>query len=293
MPNRQSETGRHSTSGVPPCPCPAPAATLCLMSFGKRTGEAPTKADMSRAETTRLRRRTHKPAGFFRKFLKALMRAALWFVAITALWVLVYRFINPPFTYLTVRDEFKGANVQQDWTGLDDMTPNIAYAAVAAEDRNFCRHRGFDFDAIEKARIANARTRASGSGELRGASTISQQVAKNAFLWPQRSYVRKGLEAWFTVLIETLWPKRRIMEVYLNIAEWGPAVYGAEAASDHYFNKHADALTRTEAARLISILPSPLKWSPTAPSKRVKRKSRNVRRALGAVRNQYSSCLKD
>jgi monofunctional glycosyltransferase len=263
------------------------------MSFGRRTGEAPKKTEMSREETMRLRRRTQKPAGFIRKSIRFLVRAALWFVIISVVWVLLYRFIDPPATYLTLRDELKGANVQRTWADLEDMTPTIALAAVAAEDKNFCRHNGFDFEAIRQARAANARAKANGGTKLRGASTISQQVAKNVFLWPQRSYVRKGLEAWFTVLIELLWPKRRIMEVYLNVAEWGPAVYGAEAAADHYFNKHADALTRTESARLVSILPSPLKWSPTAPSKRIKRKSRNVRRALSTVRSQYSDCLKD
>jgi monofunctional biosynthetic peptidoglycan transglycosylase len=263
------------------------------MSFGKRTGDAPTKDAMNREETMRLRRRTGKPAGVIRKTIRFLVRAALWFALISVVWVLAYRFIDPPATYLTLRDELKGANVQQIWTDLEDMTPNIALAAVAAEDKNFCSHTGFDFDAIQQARKANARAKAKGGSKLRGASTISQQVAKNVFLWPQRSYLRKGLEAWFTVLIELLWPKRRIMEVYLNVAEWGPAVYGAEAAADHYFNKHADALTRTESARLVSILPSPLKWSPTAPSKRLKRKSRNVRRALGAVRSQYSDCLQE
>jgi monofunctional glycosyltransferase len=264
------------------------------MEFGRRTGEQPKKREMSREETTRLRRNVHKPAGFFRRMTGRLLRISLWFVAITVTWVLVYRFVPPPMTFLMVRDEFKGANVQKNWTSLDDMTPSIALAAVAAEDKNFCSHTGFDFDAIKQARIANARAKAKGkTNKLRGASTISQQVAKNVFLWPQRSYVRKGLEAYFTVLIELLWPKRRIMEVYLNVAEWGPAVYGAEAASLHYFDKHADALTRTQASRLVSILPSPLKWSPTNPSRRVSRKSRNVRKALGAVRSQYSDCLRD
>jgi monofunctional glycosyltransferase len=258
------------------------------MEFGRRTGEQPKKREMSREETTRLRRSVHKPTGFFGRMMRRLLRGMLWFVGLTVAWVLIYRFVPPPLTYLTVRDEFAGAKVQKDWTSLDDMTANIAYAAIAAEDKNFCSHHGFDFDAIKQARRANAKGK-----PLRGASTISQQVAKNAFLWPQRSYVRKGLEAYFTVLIEVLWPKRRIMEVYLNIAEWGPAVYGAQAASVHYFDKDADALTRTEASRLVSILPSPLKWSPTHPSRRVGRKSRNVRKALGTVRSQYSDCLRD
>jgi monofunctional glycosyltransferase len=258
------------------------------MDFGRRTGEAPRKQSMGREETMRLRRQMPRPTGVWHRLWRFLTKLLLWFVVLSVVWVLVYRFVSPPTTSLMIRDSLDGADVQRDWTSLDDMTPNIAYAAVAAEDRNFCTHHGFDFNAIKQARRANRAGK-----PLRGASTISQQVAKNAFLWPQRSYVRKGLEVWFTGLIELLWPKRRIMEVYLNIAEWGPAVYGAQAASVHYFDKDADELSRTEASRLVSILPSPLKWSPTKPSRRVSRKSRNVRRALGAVRSQYSDCLKD
>ena len=122
---------------------------------------------------------------------------------------------------------------------------------------------------------------------------FSQQVAKNVFLWPERSWVRKGLEAYFTVLIELFWSKRRIMEVYLNVAEWGDGIYGAEAASRHYFHKSAAKLSRTEAARLVSILPSPKKWSPTDPSKRVKRKARNVRKALATVMDDVGKCLRN
>lgn len=219
--------------------------------------------------------------------MRLLCKALLWFVVISIGWVLLYRLIDPPITYLMLRNGIAGAPIDKDWADLEAMTVNLPYAAIAAEDAGFCKHNGFDFSAIERARKANARGK-----KLRGGSTISQQTAKNVFLWPNRSYVRKGLEAWFTVLIETLWPKRRIMEVYLNVAEWGPGIYGAQAASRYYFDKDADALTRTQAARLVSILPSPKKWSASTPGKRVQRKARNVRRALGTVRNEFSGCLR-
>jgi monofunctional glycosyltransferase len=209
------------------------------------------------------------------------------------LWVAAYRFINPPITSIMLRDLLAGKALEQDWRPLEAMGPHIAYAAIAAEDARFCEHFGFDTKAIEKALVANERAQARGKARLRGGSTISQQTAKNVFLWPERSYVRKGLEAYFTVLMELLWPKRRIMEVYLNIAEWGPGVYGAQAAARYYFDRDIDALNRTQAARLISILPSPLKWSPTNPSKRVGRKARTVRKALGTVRYSLSGCLQD
>jgi monofunctional glycosyltransferase len=225
--------------------------------------------------------------GWISRGLGLIWKALLWFVIVSIGWVLLYRLIDPPVTYLMLRNGLAGAPIDKDWTGLEDMTANLPYAAIAAEDAGFCKHSGFDFSAIERARKANARGK-----KLRGGSTISQQTAKNVFLWPNRSYLRKGLEAWFTVLIEVLWPKRRIMEVYLNVAEWGPGVYGAQAASRYYFDKDANALTRTQAARLVSILPSPKKWSPNTPGKRVQRKARNVRRALGTVRTDFSGCLK-
>jgi monofunctional glycosyltransferase len=261
------------------------------MSFGKRTGVPPTKVELSRADTLALRQRTHKPRGRFVRglitFVRRTLRVLLWLIVISVLWVLLYRFVNPPITSLIIGDQFSGANVQQEWKSLDDISANIAYAAIAAEDSNFCIHHGLDIEAIKQARRANEKGK-----KLRGGSTISQQVAKNVFLWPQRSYVRKGLEAYFTILIEVFWSKRRIMEVYLNVAEWGPAIYGAESASLYYFDRHALDVSRTQAARLVSILPSPKKWSPTSPSRRVNRKSRNVRRALTTVKNDFSDCLK-
>jgi monofunctional biosynthetic peptidoglycan transglycosylase len=230
--------------------------------------------------------------GLLRRLWRWAWRIALGLLLFSLVWVLLYRFMPPPITFIQARDLIEGKDLQRDWVPLDAMGRHLAYAAIAAEDARFCEHNGFDMDAIEQALKANERAQKRGKTRLRGGSTISQQTAKNAFLWPQRSWVRKGLEAYFTVLMEALWPKRRILEVYLNIAEWGPGVYGAQAASQFYFDKDVDQLTRTEAARLVSILPSPLKWSPTAPSKRVNRKARNVRRAITTVRYELSGCLK-
>lgn len=230
--------------------------------------------------------RTKSTPSWFRRLFELFWKTVAATFIFSILWVVLYRFVPPPITSLMIKDLFSGQSIQKDWTSLDQMAPHLAYAAIAAEDARFCQHHGFDVEAIEKAIHANARGR-----KLRGGSTISQQTAKNAFLWPQRSWLRKGLEAYFTVLIETLWPKKRIMEVYLNIAEWGNGIYGAEAASQHYFNRSAAEVTKAQAAQLVSILPSPKKWSPTKPSKRVKRKVRNVRKALPAVRNVMGACL--
>jgi len=205
-------------------------------------------------------------------------------VVVTAL----YRFLPPPVTILMVQRSLQGKGLDYRWRSLDRISPALAQAAVAAEDAHFCDHHGFDFDALGKAMANNERR----PGKIRGGSTISQQTAKNVFLWPDRSYVRKGLEAYFTVLIEGLWGKRRIMEVYLNVIEWGPGIYGAEAAAQHYFHKSAERLTRQESSRLTAILPSPLKWRATKPGPYVKRRSRRIGGAMGTVRNEgLAACV--
>jgi monofunctional biosynthetic peptidoglycan transglycosylase len=159
------------------------------------------------------------------------------------------------------------------------MSPALIRSVIAAEDAGFCTHRGFELEAIQAAWEHNET-----SDRLRGGSTISQQTAKNVFLWPQRSYLRKGLEAGFTVLIELGWGKRRILEVYLNTIEWGPGVYGAEAAARRNFGVGADRLTPAQAARLAAILPSPLKWRAAKPGPYVKRRSGRIGAAAGTVR---------
>lgn len=213
-------------------------------------------------------------------------RAVLAVVVFSVVWVAAYRWINPPATSLMVRDWLAGKSVQREWKDIEDLSPRIALAVIAAEDQNFCSHRGFDFKAIEKAIESNSSGRM-----LRGGSTITQQVAKNVFLWPERSWLRKGLEAYFTVLIELLWPKQRTLEVYLNVAEWGDGIYGAGAAARHHFGRSAANLSRAQAARLASILPSPVKWSPHRTSGGIARKARSVERAMGFIRREMSGCL--
>jgi monofunctional glycosyltransferase len=154
-----------------------------------------------------------------------------------------------------------GFVMRQHWVGLDQISPNLPLAVVASEDQKFPEHWGFDVEAIEKAYSLNQH-----SHKIRGASTISQQVAKNLFLWSGRSYFRKGLEAYFTVLIEACWPKRRILEVYLNIAEFGHGIYGAEAAAQRFFHVPASRLSRSDAAVLAAVLPNPQRFSASAPS---------------------------
>jgi monofunctional biosynthetic peptidoglycan transglycosylase len=189
-----------------------------------------------------------------------LWRLGLLAVLAVLVWVLVYTRVDPPTTLLIERERARLGAVTFEWRPLDAISPHLPLAVMAAEDARFCEHGGFDF--VEMRRAWEERAR----GRIRGASTISQQVAKNAFLWPEADWVRKGLEAGFTVLIEAFWGKRRIMEVYLNIAEMGPGVFGAEAAAQHWFGKSADRLTAQEAARIAAILPGPRTRSASRPS---------------------------
>jgi monofunctional glycosyltransferase len=220
-------------------------------------------------------------------WLKRLGQIALAFVLIPILWVIIYRFVPIPGTYLMAQRAIEGDDTRRNPVNLASISPYLVRSVIASEDANFCAHNGFDWRAIKVAMKSNERGR-----KLRGGSTISQQTAKNVFLWPQRSYVRKGLEAGFTALIETLWPKRRIMEAYLNVAEFGPGVFGAEAGALTHFKKHAKDLTPLEAARLAAILPSPRRWSPTRPSGRVARKSNGIVRGARIVRdNGLDACI--
>jgi monofunctional biosynthetic peptidoglycan transglycosylase len=236
--------------------------------------------------------RQRAKAGFFRRAVRVAGRLLLWFALISLGWTVTYRFLPIPFTWPMARDVLAGHHVSRGhddrfWVPLDDMSPALARSVIAAEDSRFCSHRGFDFEAIEKAAAGNAAGKT-----LRGASTISQQTAKNAFLWPGRSYIRKALEAWFTMLIEIIWGKPRIMEVYLNIAEMGPGIYGAEAAARHYFGKSAARLTANEAARLAAVLPQPLVRNAGRPGPYVRRHARTIERRAGVVaRDGLDACL--
>ena len=192
----------------------------------------------------------------------------------------IYRLIPPPITMLMIERLFQGQGLSKHWRGLNDISPALPQAVIAAEDARFCEHHGFDFKAMREAAIHNERR----PGKVRGGSTISQQTAKNVFLWPSRDYVRKGLEAWFTVLEETIWGKRRILETYLNVVEWGPGTYGAQAAAQRYFGKDAVDLTPDEAARLAAILPDPLKWKAVNPGRYVQRRSAKIGARAAVVR---------
>ncbi len=204
------------------------------------------------------------------------------------LWVVAYRFVPVPLTWPMARDAIAGRHIERHWLPLDAIAPAVARAAIGAEDARFCLHNGFDFEAMAAAAAKNA-----GGGKLRGGSTISQQTAKNAFLWPGRSYLRKGLEAYFTGLIELIWGKPRIMEVYLNIAEMGPGIYGVDAAARHYFHVGAGALSVTQASRIAAILPQPIKRDAAKPGRSVKRYARKIARRARVVGNEgIDSCLR-
>jgi monofunctional biosynthetic peptidoglycan transglycosylase len=221
-------------------------------------------------------------AGFLRALRSLVVALVVALIVGPIVAVVVYRFAPPPITLLMVERMFQGHGIDHRWRPLSQMSPALPRAAIAAEDARFCEHHGFDVAAIEKAMRHDDRH----PDSIRGGSTISQQTAKNVFLWPERSWVRKGLETYFTVLIEAIWGKRRIMEVYLNTVEMGPGLYGVEAASQRYFHESAKALDPFQAARLIAILPSPLKWQAIDPGPYVRRRDRRIDAAEGTVRRE-------
>jgi monofunctional biosynthetic peptidoglycan transglycosylase len=219
--------------------------------------------------------------------LRWLVKAALIFVAMSVLWVGLYRFVPPPFTFTMMGDLIGGRGVTKDWMPLSQIDPDMARAAIAGEDARFCSHYGFDFRAIAGAAMRNAQ-----GGRIRGGSTISQQTAKNAFLFQGGGYLRKAAEAYFTVLIEALWGKRRIMEVYLNIAETGIGTYGVQAAALRYFHHDATRLSPTEAARISAVLPLPKKRAAIDPRGSVRRHGNAISRHVGVVRRAgLDKCL--
>jgi monofunctional biosynthetic peptidoglycan transglycosylase len=196
------------------------------------------------------------------RILRALGWAYVIFVLGSILWVLAYRFVNPPVTFTMIGDLMAGRGAERQWMSLDRIDRDAVRAVIAGEDSKFCQHQGFDLQAIEAAMRRNAR----GGSIIRGGSTISQQTAKNAFLWQGGGWFRKGLEAWFTVLIERLWDKRRIMEVYLNVAETGIGTYGVNAGAQRYFRHDASHLSPQEAARIAAVLPLPKRREAVTPT---------------------------
>lgn len=234
-----------------------------------------------------------------RRWLKRLfIGLPLAFILVTVAQVLVLRWLDPPATSfmagrqlsVLLGDDGRSLRLDYRWRDLERISPQLPLAAVAAEDQRFPMHHGFDLEAMKKAYHGNQRGR-----KIRGGSTISQQLAKNLFLWSGRSYLRKGLEAWYTFWIELLWPKRRILEVYVNVVEFGDGVYGVEAAAQRYFGKPAVRLSRSEAARLAAVLPSPRKYSARNPGPYVQRRARAIERQMRGLggTSYLSGCCRE
>lgn len=225
----------------------------------------------------------------FRNFPIYIGKFILWFILVTVLWVLAYRFINPPFTLLMMmrnverKADGKTFKTDKHWVNFREISDQMKRAAIAGEDQKFLHHMGFDMKAIDRAYTANRE----GSGKVKGGSTITQQTAKNVFLWPGRSWIRKGFEAYFTILMEMLWSKQRILEVYLNVIEMGDGIYGAEAAAQQYYGKSCRDLTRAEAAMITACFPNPLRWTPEHPTTYIRHRQyliiQNIRR-LGPLK---------
>jgi len=223
-----------------------------------------------------------------RRILGWLVKGLLIFLVGSLLWVLLYRFVNPPITFTQLGDAIGGNGARRQWLAIERIDRDMIRAAIASEDSKFCEHDGFDRQAIEAAMRRNA----AGGRTLRGGSTISQQTAKNAFLWQGGGYVRKGLEAWFTLLIENLWSKRRIMEVYLNVAETGIGTYGANAGAERYFGHGASALSPQEAARIAAIFPLPKRRAAIAPRGFTRRYGNMILARMGVVRrDRLDACV--
>lgn len=220
------------------------------------------------------------------RVLRFLVWALIWFMGLSFALVLLFRFVPVPVTATMLMDEH---GITKDWTPLSRIDRNMVAAVIAAEDGKFCSHNGFDREAIERAIERNAR-----GGRIRGGSTISQQTAKNVFLWQGGGYFRKSLEAWFTLLIEQAWGKRRIMEVYLNVAETGRGTYGVEAGAQRYFHHSAARMTPGEAARMAAALPLPKQRPVVNPSGFTRRYGNMIQARMGVVRRDgLDSCVYD
>jgi monofunctional biosynthetic peptidoglycan transglycosylase len=226
----------------------------------------------------------NKSSSFMNKLSRFLLKVFLWFLGISVFFVLLFKFVPVPFTPLMVIRAIENNKAgkemvcSHDWEPLENISVNLQKAVIASEDGTFLKHNGFDFAAMEKAFKNNERGR-----RIKGGSTISQQTAKNVFLWQGRSYLRKGLEAYFTVLIEAVWGKERIMEVYLNSIEMGDGVYGAQAASEHWYRKEAANLTPIQAAGIAAILPNPRKYTATSSSSYINNRKTKIMRVMRTV----------
>jgi monofunctional biosynthetic peptidoglycan transglycosylase len=233
-----------------------------------------------------VRSRSAKP--LWRRILVLLLQAVLCFLLLSVLWVAILRVIAPPITFTMMGDIIGGHGATRQWMPLGRIDPSMARAAIAAEDSRFCQHHGFDLKAIEQAYARNQK-----GGRIRGGSTISQQTAKNVFLWQGGGYVRKALEAYFTVLIENIWGKRRIMEVYLNVAETGIGTYGVNAGAMRYFRHDASQLSAREAAQIAAVLPLPKKRAAIDPTGYTRRYGNRITARINVVAGDgLDGCLR-
>jgi monofunctional biosynthetic peptidoglycan transglycosylase len=243
---------------------------------------------VAKRKSTIPRYKRRRPRGsFIGRLIGWIVKLVLGLILFSVLWVLAYRFVPPPITFNMIGDLVHGRGLHKDWMPISQIDRDMVRAAIAAEDSKFCTHHGFDIEAIEDAMKRNA-----SGGRIRGGSTISQQTAKNAFLWNGGGYARKGVEAWFTFLIEHLWGKRRIMEVYLNVGETGIGTYGANAGSQRYFGHDASAMSATEAARIAAVLPLPKKRGAIAPKGFTRRYGNTIAARIPIVaRDGLDACV--
>lgn len=232
----------------------------------------------------------------FRRLFRIVLRvAATFFIGSIAL-VLLYRFVDPPVTPLMLIRPIEALSdgrlmwLDKEWIDIDDVDDDLLQSVIASEDARFFKHGGIDWEAVEAARKYNEKH----AGEkMRGASTITMQCARNVFLWQDRNYIRKALEAYFTYLIEFLWGKKRILEIYVNVIEWGDGIYGVDAAAQHYFNTSASKLSAQQAALLVAVLPNPRRWSPAEPTEYIRKRAATIRKRapvskLDAIRKEES-----
>ena len=222
-----------------------------------------------------------------RKLFRILFRvAATFFIGSVAL-VLLYRFIDPPLTPLMLIRPIEALGdgrfvwINKNWIDIDDVDPDLLKSVIASEDARFFQHGGIDWKAVDAARKYNEKHKGE---KLRGASTITMQCARNVFLWQDRNYIRKALEAYFTYLIELIWGKKRILEVYINVIEWGHGTYGVDAAAQQYFGTSAETLTPQQAALLTAVLPNPRRWSPAEPTEYINKKAKIIRERAKAAK---------
>ncbi len=227
-----------------------------------------------------------KYQGLWKKILRWTLRLVVGFIVGSVLLVGIYAVLPVPLTPLMILRVIEGAfegravGISKTWVPYNEVSPYVYKALMSGEDGKFLRHNGFDWNAIDRARARNERAKGK---KLYGASTITMQTAKNVFLWHGRNYIRKGLEAYFTVLIEAVWGKRRILEVYGNVIEWGDGIYGVEAASQFYFHKSARTVSASEAALLAAIVPNPRRWSASAPTPYIQKRKAFILSRMGGM----------